>query len=97
MTIKSKINKFFKLMEEHDDAGACDTEPRNLFMDLLERSFQGKDFDKDTFNIDDWYLYEGNDDIAQELTAKYEQLHYDIQDALHSEIVEASNYYGIDY
>ena len=97
MTVKSKINRFFKLLQEHEDAGADDTEPRTLFLDLLERSFQGKDFDKDSFNNDHWYLYEGNEEIAQELTAKYEQLHYDIQDALHSEIVEAAHYYGIDY
>jgi hypothetical protein len=97
MTIKNKISKFYKLMQEHDNTGADDTEPRALFKHLLERSFRGEDFDKDTFDIEHWSLYEGNDEVAQELTAKYEQLHYDIQDALHSEIVEASNYYGIDY
>ena len=97
MSIKNKINEFYKLMNEHEDVGACDTEPRAMFRNLLEQSFMGKDFDGDSFNSDHWQLYSGNDDVAEELTAKYEQLHHAIQEASHREIVEVANHFGIEY
>jgi hypothetical protein len=97
MTIKNKINEFEKLMREHEDVGACDTEPRALFRELLERSFAGKDFDADSFDSDHWQLYYNHDDVAEELTAKYEQLHHAIQEASHREVVDAANYFGIEY
>jgi hypothetical protein len=97
MSIKNKINEFEKLMREHEDVGACDTEPREMFRNLLERSFAGKDFDKDSFDSDQWQLYYNHDDVAEELTAKYEQLHYAIQEAPHRQVVEAADYFGIEY
>jgi hypothetical protein len=97
MSIKNKINEFYKLMREHEDVGAGDTEPRAMFRDLLEQSFMSKDFDGDSFNSDHWQLYSGNDDVAEELTAKYEQLHHAIQEASHREIVEVANHFGIEY
>lgn len=97
MTVKSKIKAFQKLMEENAESGATDTEARNLFMDLLERSFAGKDFDKDDFDSSHWQLYFNHEEVAEELTAKYEELHYAIQEAPHRDAVEAANYFGIEY
>lgn len=99
MTVKSKIQAFLKLMNEHSDFGAQDSEPQAVFYNLIGDSFTGKDFPED-FDSNKWQLYssmEGCDEVANELTAKYRQLHDEIQEAPHKEIVEASNYFGIEY
>lgn len=99
MEIKDQIKAFLKLMHEHRNNGATDSEPRNAFYRLLEDSFAGKDFDED-LDGDYWELYssmEDSQDIANELTAKYKELHYAIQEAPHKQIVDAANYFGIEY
>lgn len=99
MTIKQKIIAFHELMREYADYGACDTEPRNFFYSLLEKSVRGEELPEE-IEADEWQLYstaDTNNEIADELTEKYRQLHYDIQEAPHKEIVEACNYYGFEY
>lgn len=99
MTVKNKVQAFLKLMGEHSDFGAQDSEPQAMFRYLIENSFAGKDFPEE-FEGDNWQLYnkmEGCDEVANELTAKYKELHHAIQEAPHKEIVEASNYFGLEY
>ena len=99
MTIRDNIKSFLKFMEEQRDFGAGDTEPRQKFYELLESSFRGEDF-PDDFDGDEWQLYssmEESKEVAEELTAKYRQLHYAIQEAPHKQIVEAANYFGLEY
>lgn len=97
--IREEIKAFLKLMQEYAKYGAVDTEPRNEFYNLLEASFKGEDF-PDDYESENWQLYssvEGVEEVAEELTAKYRQLHHAIQEAPHKQIVEASNYFGIEY
>lgn len=99
MNIKDQIKSFLALMHENRNFGAIDTEPRQAFYSLLESSFAGKDLDED-MEPDFWQLYssmEGSEEVANEFTAKYKQLHYAIQEAPHKQIIEAANYFGLEY
>jgi len=99
MKITEQIKQFMRLMHEYREYGTTDSEPQSAFYALLESSFLGNDFDEN-LGPEYWELYssmDNSEEVANELTAKYKELHHAIQEAPHKEIIEASNYFGIEY
>ena len=94
MTLKDNIKSFISFMEEHSDSGATDSEPKGVFWSLLESSFEGEDFSED-FDPEEWQLYEGEEEVAHNLTMRYRALHNDIMDAPNKEVQQARKYFGI--
>jgi hypothetical protein len=93
--IKQEVEKFRKLQNSLSAFGASDSEPRWFFADLMEKAVKGESLPE--IKPDNWQLYSsesGWKSAAQKLTRAATTLFKKIQKSAHSDVLEASEYYG---